>query len=370
MTTDKLKHIISVLWAKGLPFAAWQLPGQKEVYLIIQLTETVQLIDFKDIESVKGFIIAPFESAHTGKAYVLQPELSSDSLQGIDVEQLPDFRKDKRTESILNEVWDKEVYLEKARQLIADLKSRKLKKLVLSRVIEKRLQKEMDPGLMFTLLNEKYTDSFNYICYLPEVGSWIGASPELFLKVDDTYTETVSLAGTKPFGKIHWTPKETEEQAIVTEFITSRLDELGVKNYEVHGPETVLAGKVGHLATRIRIPAEEVRNKTGKLVSHLHPTPAVCGMPQREAFEYILKTEDHKRKCYTGFIGPWQLQGCSELYVNLRCAEFDKKTVHVFVGGGLTASSVAESEWEETEHKSKTLLSVIEKLGHLPHDFR
>ncbi len=94
----------------------------------------------------------------------------------------------------------------------------------------------------------------------------------------------------------------------------------------------------------------------------MHPTPAVCGMPQQAAYEYILQIEAHDRKFYTGFLGPWQLNGQSELFVNLRCAEFNRTALHLFVGGGLTSSSFAESEWEETEYKSKTLLSIDENF--------
>ena len=360
MTVDKVKNIISVLWSKGLPFAVWSLPKQKEVNILLQTEKAVKEVDFKDMESVEGFIIAPFESAETRKAYVLQPGLFFDSLPEINlVEQLPVHQ---RSENMVNHLCDKTNYITKAKQVIRDLKNRKLKKLVLSRVIERRFEEEVDPGALFSALNEQYIDTFNYLFYLPETGSWMGATPEMFLKIGTKHAEITSLAGTKLTGNSEWTLKEREEQAIVTEFMTGRLDEKGIRDYEIHGPETITAGKLEHLRTGIVIPVENLQNKTGKLIGYMHPTPAVCGMPQKEAYEYIRKVEDHRRKCYTGFLGPWRLHGRSELYVNLRCAQFDRKIVHLFVGGGLTASSVAESEWEETEHKSKTLLSVIENL--------
>ena len=36
--------------------------------------------------------------------------------------------------------------------------------------------------------------------------------------------------------------------------------------------------------------------------------------------------------------------------------------MNIYVGGGLTDSSVAQGEWEETVRKSGTLLAVAEKL--------
>ncbi len=363
MSVPKYENIITVLWAKGFPFAAWRLPGQKEVKLVIQLSKRLRAFDFNKIETIEGFIVAPFESAENKKVYVLQPDLFFDGLPEINtITELPEFPDKMKTDSMKCEFWDRETYLKKAEQLIRDLKSEKFRKVVLSRVLEKKLQKDFDPGVSFNLLNERYPNSFNYVFYLPELGSWLGATPETLLKINGDEVETVALAGTKPAGKIKWAAKEREEQAIVTEFIQQQLDELQITNYQTQGPETVMAGNVGHLATKFNIPLTELKGKTGEFVSRLHPTPAVCGMPQKEAYQYILQTEDHLRKCYSGFLGPWNLESSSQLFVNLRCAEFDLKKLHLYVGGGLTSSSVAEAEWEETEHKSETLLSVIENL--------
>jgi isochorismate synthase len=33
--------------------------------------------------------------------------------------------------------------------------------------------------------------------------------------------------------------------------------------------------------------------------------------------------------------------------------------MNIYVGGGITASSIAEKEWEETENKSQTLLKLL-----------
>jgi isochorismate synthase len=45
--------------------------------------------------------------------------------------------------------------------------------------------------------------------------------------------------------------------------------------------------------------------------------------------------------------------------VNLRCAEITPGNINLYVGGGLTADSNPEKEWEETELKAQTLLAVI-----------
>ena len=359
---DNLKEIIRILWLKGLPFVAYRLPEQDEVKILVQLDPAIQSFNLNNIDAVSGFVFAPFNSTHDNNAYLLKPDYIFNSATEIkEVEKLAPAKK-RETGRLINSITTKETYLTKANTIIRELKKNKLQKLVLSRVIEQQLKIDFDPGIAFAMMNERFTHSFNYICHLPAIGSWMGATPETFLKINDKDAQTVSLAGTKPADNIKWTLKERREQAIVTDFIVYQLEKLGIMNYSLEGPETVLAGNVAHLSSAFLLPACDIKGKAGKLINCLHPTPAVCGLPKKEAFEYILQLEDHKRKLYAGFLGPWQMDGHTNLFVNLRCAEFDNRKMHIFAGGGLTASSVAESEWEETVHKSKTLLSITENF--------
>jgi isochorismate synthase len=360
---DNLKEIVRILWSKGLPFVAYRFPQQQEVVIFVQYSMEIEEFNIEDIESVSGFVMAPFESTITKRAFILKPDLILNShVQLSEVKKLPSVKDQATSQTLSNSIRTKEKYLVNAHAVLKHLKNHKLQKLVLSRVIEKKLKQAFDPGLAFSILNERYSHSFNYVFHLPSAGSWMGATPETFLRINVKEAQTVSLAGTKPADAIKWTLKERREQAIVTDFISYEMDKLGIVNYKIDGPETVLAGNVAHLSSKFKIPINELIGKTGKLVRGLHPTPAVCGLPQREAFEYIRRIEDHDRKFYAGFLGPWQMNGHSDLFVNLRCAEFDSKKMHIFVGGGFTSSSVVESEWEETVHKSKTLLSVAENF--------
>lgn len=360
---DYSKEIIGILWSKRLPFVAYRLPWEKEVKIIVQKNSSIASIELDDIESVSGFIIAPFESAQTRKGYILEPDIFFSSHTPLsEVEKLSSLADNEIKDILNNRIWPKEAYLEKANTVLNDLKKNKLQKLVLSRIVEKELKDNFEPGEAFVSLNDQYEHSFNYICHLPAIGSWIGATPETFLRINNNAAETVALAGTKLVDKIDWTLKERREQAIVTGFISYELEKLGILNYQLDDPETVRAGNVAHLSSKFTISRKDLKGKVGKLIRSLHPTPAVCGLPKKEAFEYILQLEDHDRKFYAGFLGPWQMDGLSDLFVNLRCAEFDRSKMHIFVGGGLTSSSVVESEWEETVHKSKTMLSITEKF--------
>ena len=94
------------------------------------------------------------------------------------------------------------------------------------------------------------------------------------------------------------------------------------------------------------------------LINRLHPTPALAGLPVKDALELIRKVECHDREYYGGYIcafSPRKLH----CYVNLRSMKFNNDKCCLFVGGGIVKASVPEKEWIETEMKSETLISLL-----------
>jgi len=367
-----------LLIKKGLPFVIYSLPESGNCKIIFQKDPYVKHTEILDIENVSGFVIADFESAKSGIADIIKPDFILTEADNIDeavkfLSNLPDIGNYNFLE---NTYISKANYLDKAEYFITKLKEDKLQKVVLSRVIKKKLDKNLETSKLIKLLIEKYDNAFVYLFHLPKKGTWCGASPEILTKIIDENIIIDALAGTRLISKTKnkipnftnqdvspsWSLKEKEEQYYVTLFIESLLSELQIDNYELSDPITVTAGNLAHIQTKFKIPANEVGSKIGKLIAGLHPTPAVCGLPKAEAFLLIQKAELHNRKYYTGFLGPWKLENESQLFVNLRCAELDNDKINIYVGGGLTEASNPEAEYQETIHKSKTLLSVIENL--------
>ncbi len=80
---------------------------------------------------------------------------------------------------------------------------------------------------------------------------------------------------------------------------------------------------------------------------------------KKEAREFILSNEKHNRSYYTGFLGPVNINEKTNIFVNLRCLQlFDKEFV-LYSGAGITRSSVARKEWEETDNKMLTMMNVM-----------
>jgi isochorismate synthase len=184
----------------------------------------------------------------------------------------------------------------------------------------------------------------------------MGATPESLLTIDNKTVFTMSLAGTK-LPEVAWTEKEFEEQQLVTDTILTVLKQNNCLDIQSEGPTTINAGKIQHLQTIIHAQLAEKADWTN-LVNHLHPTPAVCGIPTQAAKNAIQQIESHKRQFYTGFLGMITPQN-KTLYVNLRCMQYFKNEALLYIGGGITAGSTEEAEWAETERKSQTLAEAI-----------
>ncbi|MGP8329208.1 MAG: chorismate-binding protein [Methanosarcinaceae archaeon] len=366
--TNNILDIPDLLIKKGLPFAIYSIPELGSCKLVFQKDQTSNKINILDIDESSGFVVARFDSAKTGMANLIKPDFALS--EGNSVDEAMEFLNSLPDKGgycfIDNIIISKSNYLDRADYLINKLKEGELQKVVLSRVIKKNLKEPLCTSTLFKKLKEKYTSAFVYLFHLPEEGTWCGASPETLFKVLDGNIHTMALAATRLAnennGNPTWSLKEKEEQYFVSLFIESLLSELSIYEYEQTDPATVIAGNLAHLQTTFKIPISNIKSKIGRLIAGLHPTPAVCGLPKAEAYLLIRKAERHERRYYTGFLGPWKIDEESQLFVNLRCAEIDKNKINIYVGGGLTASSTKESEYEETVHKSQTLLSIVENL--------
>lgn len=237
---------------------------------------------------------------------------------------------------------------------LGDLQAGRFDKLVLSRA-------QNFPGAhsavrIFARACARYPEAMVSLSHTRS-GTWIGASPEILLQGEGRHWQTMALAGTRPRGTTEdWDEKNLREQAWVARFIRDALAPLCVRLDE-QGPVTAEAGQVEHLRTDFYAePAEGV--SLHRLALALHPTPAVCGLPRKEAMERILSTESLDRRYYAGFLGLWQ-ENAASLYVNLRCLKLLAGGVRLYAGGGILPQSRLESEWKETCHKMCTMLALL-----------
>ena len=249
----------------------------------------------------------------------------------------------------------KEDYLQQAAEIVSLLKTSSLEKLVYSRIKSEKLT---IPGeRLFERLAEAYPNAFVYYFKDPILGEWIGATPEILMKGTNQRFESMSLAGTKKADdQSPWGEKERAEQDFVSQFLRETLIKQGVTELSHDGPKTVLAGPLAHLRTDFQW--KSTVQQAWEIAKDLHPTPAVSGTPRKDALNWIQDKEKHGRQFYAGIIGSMD-ELSMNLFVNLRCAQIIGDQIYLYVGGGFTADSIPEKEWEETENKSRTLLNLL-----------
>lgn len=257
-----------------------------------------------------------------------------------------------------NPLCTKKDYLLAGEKLLRALQTSEVKKTVLSRILSKTFDTSKTLEL-FHLLEKEYPSAFVYCFSDPILGTWIGASPEILLKKEKDIFQTSALASTKKSNdQTLWNEKEKKEQAFVREFINENLQSLDIDLIEQTEVYDSLAGPVKHLRSDFRFASSK---SIETILNCLHPTPAVCGLPQRSALKLIDELEQHKREFYAGYIG--ELNDEQALfYVNLRSCQICKNEIHLYLGGGYTSDSNPLLEWDETENKSRTILDIIQKL--------
>jgi len=335
---------VNDLIQNDLPFVLFSLPDSDKVTLYYQ--ENKELYTAKNL-NFEGFVLAPFlwnktldYIPNTLSLTLAKAELKTSHSKTISVST---------TET-------KTAHIRLVNRAILDIESGNTSKIVCSRK-EQIAVKIAVLDTFITMLN-KYPFAFNYVFQHPKLGKWMGASPELLLSYKTGVLKTVALAGTQAFDhkKTHyvWRKKEQDEQQIVTDFIVAQLEQVS-SSISVSEAETSAAGNVVHLKSKIT--SQTAVDKVFKALELLHPTPAVCGFPRKNALEFILKNEGYKRSYYTGFFGLVN-QKFIQFFVNLRCLEM-AEDLAIYVGGGINGASIAEEEWQETVLKATVMQSIL-----------
>jgi len=333
----------------GKPFVLFRKPGENTATGIFQRGK---ISHGCNKWSDSGFVFAPF----SGTNIWILPDLDSDTqtqafnpVFPVSPMPLPDIDPNAKAayEQLVN----------KGKQAIAN---GTFEKVVLSRTESVDLA-PFNAIDTFGKLAATYPTAYVYLWFHPETDLWMAATPETLLKVTGTSFTTMALAGTQPFQgepDVEWQKKEKEEQRLVTDFIWNSLEPIA-SEIELTAPYTAKAGNLLHIRTDIKGELNQTQD-VAQVLSMLHPTPAVCGLPKAEARQFILDNEGYNRDYYAGFLGELNRSGATDLYVNLRCMKISANKAQLYMGCGITKDSDAQKEFLETVNKSLTMRKVLQ----------
>ena len=198
------------------------------------------------------------------------------------------------------------------------------------------------------------------------------ASPERFLKMKDHHVTTRPIKGTRKRGctpeedaqlrqELQQSEKDKSELLMIVDLERNDLNRVckpgSVKVTELFTVEEYAT--VFHLVSSIEGELEEGKNAMD-LLEAAFPGGSITGAPKYRAMEIIDELEHGKRNLYTGSIGYLTLDGSCDLNIVIRTALHKDGRYHLGVGGGITAESELEFEYEETMQKAKAILDALQ----------
>ena len=382
---ELLAFLLEKAQTEATPVALWRLPDAESTHLILSQS-TRQLEPGALLEELDpGFLMAPFDK-NESRFYLSADQFFTfeEGLLKVDgppeqtsahwlSERLPAHLEARSFRPNHEPIYapsdqQKQSFIDVIHACVDNIGRRTFEKIVPSRTRTVSLSGSFDVIESFQKLCRSYPGALISYVSIPGVGNWLGASPEVLVCVQDkSVFKTVALAGTLPYQSgvdlrsVAWTQKEIEEQALVERYVISCFKKIRLREYEEHGPKTVVAGNLIHLKSEftVDIKATNFPQIGSVMLDLLHPTSAVCGMPLENSLAFLKKHECYDRGFYAGYLGPVNVQNNIGLFVNLRCMQLSGDNGILYAGAGVTVDSIPEKEWEETEIKFDTLLNVI-----------
>ena len=197
------------------------------------------------------------------------------------------------------------------------------------------------------------------------------ASPERFLKMQKGHVNTRPIKGTRKRGEtpeedmfmrteLENSEKDKSELLMIVDLERNDLNRVcrpgSVKVTELFSVEEYAT--VFHLVSDIEGDLEESKNVMD-LLEAAFPGGSITGAPKYRAMEIIDELENNKRNLYTGSIGYLTLDGGCDFNIVIRTALYKDGKYYLGVGGGITAESDLEFEYEETLQKAKAVLLAM-----------
>jgi anthranilate synthase len=227
------------------------------------------------------------------------------------------------------------------------------------------------PSTIFRRLRERNPAPYALFLNLGEREYLVGASPEMYVRVDGTRVETCPISGTIPRGR-----DAVEDAERIRELLASRKEESELtmctdvdRNDKsricVPGSVRVIGRRQIELYSRLIHTVDHVegtlRPEFDGLDAFLTHTWAVTvtGAPKAWAMQFVEDHEKSPRLWYGGAIGVLGFDGTVNTGLTLRTVRLEDGVAEVRAGATLLYDSVPEAEERETRIKASAFLDAV-----------
>ncbi len=200
----------------------------------------------------------------------------------------------------------------------------------------------------------------------------VGASPEMFVRLEGRHASLRPIAGTRPRGanaeedaslaeELLADPKERAEHVMLVDL--GRNDLGRVCEYgTVTVPEFFNVERYSHVMHIVSHVEGTLRPDMTAfdLVRASFPAGTVSGAPKVRAMEIIAELEGQPRNIYSGMVGYFGFDGAMDTCIAIRTLVAHGSNVTIQAGAGIVADSDPASEYNETVNKASAMLRAIE----------
>ncbi|MFF6997863.1 anthranilate synthase component I family protein [Streptomyces sp. NPDC008313] len=217
----------------------------------------------------------------------------------------------------------------------------------------------LTPGEVYRRLRHRNPSPYMYL--VPWAGrTVIGASPELFVRVQDDTISMRPIAGTAPrsadpaedarrVAGLRTSAKERAEHVMLVDLCRNDIGRVAVPG--TLSVDTMMEVEpfayVHHLVSTV---SGRIREGTDvwAAICATFPAGTMTGAPKLSAMEIIDDIEDHPRGIYAGALGLVDVRGFAVLALCIRTAVHDGVRYSTQASAGMVADSEPGAEWRET----------------------
>ncbi|MCH0557940.1 MULTISPECIES: aminodeoxychorismate synthase component I [unclassified Streptomyces] len=264
---------------------------------------------------------------------------------------------------------DREAYLDRIVRSMEEIRQGETYEVCMTNTVT--MNATIDPLTTYGYLRQISPVPYGALLDYPGVAV-LSASPERFMTIGtDRVAESKPIKGTRPRGA---TPEEDEalrqdllgqekdraENLMIVDLIRNDLNvvsEIG----SVHVPRLFHVesyAPVHQLVSTIRGTLRSGETAV-TCVRAAFPGGSMTGAPKLRTMEIIDRLEGSARGVYSGSLGWFSLSGAADLNIVIRTLVATEDTVSFGVGGAIVALSDPEEEFEETDVKSRAMVSAV-----------
>lgn len=263
---------------------------------------------------------------------------------------------------------DREMWTDRCNKALELFDSGIMQKIMLARRTVLEFETSFSP-LLF-LINYPYPQNTTYrFAFEPEKDiAFISFTPERLYRRDGQTILTEALAGTCMKETINGSDsmasemllsseKDIREHAFVKDTIYRELQPVSSTIEMEENLRVLQLNRLAHLYSRCTAVLKPEFSRDSTVLSLLHPTPAVGGVPKEAAITRITELEPFCRGWYAAPVG-WISRNGAEFAVGIRSALVNKGTTSLYSGAGLVRGSNPDLEWREIEEKIGDLMAI------------